>query len=98
MIEVCNTSNYFMKAFVIKLANTDIAVYRENTQISNRLIRKVLEERFVNLHNLFTSQIMDSPEERYLNMLKNNPGLINRIPQPRLRPCVMPSLQPDGML
>ena len=48
---------------------------------ANELIRKILEERFINLHNLFTSQIMDSPEERYLNMLKNNPGLLNRIPQ-----------------
>jgi CRP-like cAMP-binding protein len=47
----------------------------------NELVRKVLEERFVSLHELFTSQILDSPEERYLNLLKERPELLNRIPQ-----------------
>lgn len=47
----------------------------------NEFVRKVLEERFVSLHELFTSQILDSPEERYLNLQKEKPDLINRIPQ-----------------
>jgi CRP-like cAMP-binding protein len=47
----------------------------------NELVRKVIEERFVSLHALFTSQILDSPEERYLNLMKYRPGLLNRIPQ-----------------
>lgn len=47
----------------------------------NEFVRKVLEERFVSLHELFTSQILDSPEERYLNLQKNRPDLLNRIPQ-----------------
>jgi CRP-like cAMP-binding protein len=47
----------------------------------NEFVRKVLEERFVELHQLFTSYILDSPEERYLNLLTHRPDLLNRIPQ-----------------
>ncbi len=47
----------------------------------NEFVRKVLEERFVTLHDLFTSQILDSPEERYLKLQKERPELFNRIPQ-----------------
>ena len=50
----------------------------------NEFVRKVLEERFVTLHDLFTSQILDSPEERYLNLQKERPELFNRIPQHQL--------------
>ena len=47
----------------------------------NEFVRKILEDRFISLHKLFTSQILDSPEERYLNLLKDNPDLVNRVPQ-----------------
>ena len=47
-------------------------------------MRRVLEERFVSLHDLFTSQILDSPEQRYLKLQKERPDLINRIPQHQL--------------
>jgi CRP-like cAMP-binding protein len=47
----------------------------------NEFVRKVLEERFISLHELFTSQILDSPEERYLNLQRERPDLLNRIPQ-----------------
>lgn len=47
----------------------------------NEFVRKILEDRFISLHKLFTSQILDSPQERYLNLLKNSPDLIKRIPQ-----------------
>jgi len=47
----------------------------------NEFILKILENRFTSLHKLFTSQILDTPQERYLYLLKNNPDLINRIPQ-----------------
>lgn len=47
----------------------------------NEFVRKVLEERFDALHQLFTSQILNSPEERYLNLLKERPDLLQRIPQ-----------------
>ena len=50
----------------------------------NEFMRRVLEERFVSLHDLFTSQILDSPEQRYLKLQKERPDLINRIPQHQL--------------
>jgi CRP-like cAMP-binding protein len=56
------------------------ALYLELPKM-NELIRKVLEKRFFELHQLFTSQILDSPEERYLHLLKEHPGLLQRIPQ-----------------
>jgi CRP-like cAMP-binding protein len=47
----------------------------------NEFIRKSIEERFVVIHDLFTSYILNSPEERYLSLLKDSPDLLNRIPQ-----------------
>jgi len=47
----------------------------------NELMRKILEERFIALHQLYTSLILNSPEERYLNLLHERPELLNRIPQ-----------------
>lgn len=46
----------------------------------NALFRRIMEERFETIHGLFTSQILDSPKERYINFVKNNPTLHNRIP------------------
>lgn len=45
---------------------------------------KVLQERFFVVHDLFASFILDSPEERYLNLIKNQPHLLQRIPQGKL--------------
>ncbi|MES1181322.1 MAG: Crp/Fnr family transcriptional regulator, partial [Flavobacterium sp.] len=50
----------------------------------DEFVRKVLEERFVSLHELFTSQIVDSPEERYLKLQKERPDLVQRIAQHHL--------------
>lgn len=47
----------------------------------NEFVRKSIEERFVLLHNLFTDYILNSAEERYLDIQKTRPDLLNRIPQ-----------------
>ena len=47
----------------------------------NEFVRKILEERFITLHQLYTSLILDTPEERYRNLLRDRPELLNRIPQ-----------------
>ena len=47
----------------------------------NEFIRKSIEQRFVVLHDLFTSYLLNSPEERYIKLLSTNPDLLNRIPQ-----------------
>lgn len=47
----------------------------------NEFVRKSIEQRFVVLHDLFTAYLLNSPEERYLTLLKERPELVQRIPQ-----------------
>ncbi len=47
----------------------------------NEFVRKVMDGRFIDLHQHYTSLILDSPEERYLNLLRHRPDLLNRVPQ-----------------
>jgi CRP-like cAMP-binding protein len=47
----------------------------------NEFIRKAIEQRFVLLHDLFISYLLNSPEERYLTLLEERPDLLQRIPQ-----------------
>ena len=47
----------------------------------NEFIRKAIEHRFVLLHDLFISYLLNSPEERYLMLQKDRPELLQRIPQ-----------------
>jgi CRP-like cAMP-binding protein len=47
----------------------------------NEFIRKAIEQRFVLLHDLFISYLLNSPEERYIMLLKERPELLQRIPQ-----------------
>jgi CRP-like cAMP-binding protein len=47
----------------------------------NEFIRKAIEQRFVLLHDLFISYLLNSPEERYLTLLNDRPELLKRIPQ-----------------
>jgi CRP-like cAMP-binding protein len=47
----------------------------------NEFIRKAIEQRFVLLHDLFISYLLNKPEERYLILQKDRPELLNRISQ-----------------
>ena len=47
----------------------------------NVFVRKSIEQRFVLLHDLFTSYLLNSPEERYISLIQERPELLNRIPQ-----------------
>ncbi len=47
----------------------------------NEFIRKAIEQRFVILHDLFISYLINSPEERYLTLIKDRPELLQRVPQ-----------------
>jgi CRP-like cAMP-binding protein len=47
----------------------------------NEFVRKAIEQRFVLLHDLFISYLLNSPEERYLMLQKDRPELLQRIPQ-----------------
>jgi len=56
------------------------SLYQELPKM-NEFVRKVLEERFFDLHRLYTSLILDSPQERYENLLNENPSIFQRVPQ-----------------
>ena len=58
----------------------------------NEFIRKAIEQRFVLLHDLFISYLLNSPEERYLMLQKDRPDLLNRIPQNQIASflCITP--------
>lgn len=45
------------------------------------LVRKVLEQRMIYAQQVVASLIMQSPEERYQQLLQNRPGLLHRVPQ-----------------
>jgi len=47
----------------------------------NVFIRKALENVLITTGSVLNDFIMLSPEERYIKLLKNNPEILNRIPQ-----------------
>lgn len=47
-------------------------------------IKAVLEEELGNYQEMLSKYIISNPEQRYLNLQKNYPNLINRIPQYQL--------------
>ncbi len=46
----------------------------------NSYFTDFLAQRFVNYNKLFLSRIKDSAEERYIELIKNNPSIVERIP------------------
>jgi CRP-like cAMP-binding protein len=42
---------------------------------------ELILQRFIDYSKLFISRIKDSPRERYLDLVKNNPDIIKRVPQ-----------------
>jgi CRP/FNR family transcriptional regulator, anaerobic regulatory protein len=51
---------------------------------TNILMRKLLEERLLNSQKILASFILDNPEERYLEIVAQNPAMLQRIPQHQL--------------
>lgn len=47
----------------------------------NILTRKVAEQRFINAQQIFSSFILDSPEERYKKFYSQNSDIMQRVPQ-----------------
>jgi CRP-like cAMP-binding protein len=47
----------------------------------NIIVRKILEERYTNAHDIISSFILHSAEERYLEFIDKYPLLVNRIPE-----------------
>jgi CRP-like cAMP-binding protein len=47
----------------------------------NGFVLKLIEQRFISLHKLYTSLILDTPEERFINLQNERPDILQRIPQ-----------------
>ena len=47
----------------------------------NYIVRKILEERYTNAHDIISAFILYTPEERYQAFIDNYPLLVNRIPE-----------------
>jgi CRP-like cAMP-binding protein len=45
----------------------------------NVLVRKILEERYTNAHDIISSYVLDNPEQRYEHFKEKYPLLVNRI-------------------
>ena len=55
-------------------------IYKEFPKM-NLIVRKILEERYSNAHDIAASFILHSAEDRYLKFIDENPQLANRIPE-----------------
>ena len=47
----------------------------------NFLARIVAEQRFINAQKILSSFILDTPEQRYVKFSKENPDILQRVPQ-----------------
>jgi CRP-like cAMP-binding protein len=57
--------------------------------------RAVLEEFFIEQKKQLTSFLTDSPEQRYLNLIKTRPDLVQRVPQYQLASYV--GIKPESL-
>ncbi|MCW7462142.1 Crp/Fnr family transcriptional regulator [Leptospira limi] len=65
--------------YILEEANAAI-IYRENPEVKDFVIQHLIGRLF-NYIDLFLSRIHYKPEERYLNLIEENPRLIQNIPQ-----------------
>lgn len=61
-------------------AEDESELYRLHPKLET-LSRKSLEKMVKDFQNMFSDFLLSSPEERYLNLLENQPDLISRVPQ-----------------
>jgi CRP-like cAMP-binding protein len=61
----------------------DAALYREFPKLE-QITRAMLEHDLGNTQDAFSRFVTSSPEERYLNLMKDRPDLLQRVPQHQL--------------
>ncbi len=65
----------------VLIINTQVIKVLENDPDGQKLLRLVVENLAFGLRDCLLSLYRDSPEQRYLNFLKSEPKLLQRIPQ-----------------
>ena len=66
---------------LLVLSFKDLHQLYEQVPRMNVLVRKVLEQRMAYAQKVVASLILNSPEERYAELLRMRPGLLQRVPQ-----------------
>lgn len=66
---------------VLSLSYRSLDILYDLVPKTNVLIRKVFQERFTHAQRVVESLISMKPEERYQNLLKERPDLVQRVPQ-----------------
>lgn len=69
------------KTELLILSRKDLMLLYEQVPISNIIMRKVMEQRFVASQQILSSYILYKPEERYLQFTQKFPSLLQRVPQ-----------------
>ncbi|GAA5224780.1 Crp/Fnr family transcriptional regulator [Membranihabitans marinus] len=64
-------------------APDEMAFFKDNPRLES-LSRMLTEQDFVDSQEAFAKFVKSTPEERYKDLLKNRPDLINRVPQYQL--------------
>ena len=65
---------------VLVLGYTGLIELYQKVPKMNELVRKILEHRFSFAQSVIASLIINKPEERYRQLLKQQPDLVNRVP------------------
>lgn len=65
---------------VVGTADKENALYRRFPRFES-LSRNVLEKALAEQQELWAAYVTDTPEKRYLRLLKNRPDLLQRVPQ-----------------
>lgn len=66
---------------LVSINKTDFERLLNEIPELNRYVTEFVCNRFFNYTNVFLSQIKSSPEERYRELLKENPKILERVPQ-----------------
>lgn len=65
---------------VLKLSKQNFDEIKRKYPTIESSITRFICERFIEYRNIFFSQIQHSPEQRYQELAKNDPEVINRVP------------------
>ncbi|MCX6269346.1 MAG: Crp/Fnr family transcriptional regulator [Bacteroidetes bacterium] len=66
---------------IVSISSEDFEQVLETYSELKEGFQQMLFQRFRNYSQLFLSRIKDTPKERYENLVKNHPEIIQRIPQ-----------------
>lgn len=69
------------KSQIVQIKKVDLYKLYDTYPVFDRVGRMMAENAFLSLHNLNKMLTNDEPQQRYLNLLKQRPEVVERIPQ-----------------